>query len=221
MAPLTWWKSRLARWFESETSGSPPWTRFELMCHKLTCARTDESPLPEPPADLKQTLVLLGRPVRTRLELHPEQASRTKLAKLCGHTTWTRFGLGRRQGQSMAEEWEFHAQSAGYLFFTCSLQTMAPAVASHGLCVAFPHDHSTHAENRTVETSISRCDPARSSALIGVPPRGAQDAWDKVDNNAVMYDPDFLRPYEAAAQTVEVLPGSKNSIDLKLTLNTE
>jgi hypothetical protein len=139
--------------FEARMFGSPPWTRFELMCHKLTCARTDESPLPEPPADLKQTLVLLGRPVRTRLELHPEQASRTKLAKLCGHTTWTRFGLGRRQGQSMAEEWEFHAQSAGYLFFTCSLLTMAPAVASHGLCVAFPHDHSTHAENWTATFS--------------------------------------------------------------------
>jgi hypothetical protein len=46
-------------------------------------------------------------------------------------------------------------------------------------------------------------------------------AWDKVDNNAVMYDPDFLRPYEAAAQTVEVLAGSKKSIDLKLTLNQE
>jgi hypothetical protein len=76
-------------------------------------------------------------------------------------------------------------------------------------------------ENRTVETSISRCDPARSSALIGVPPRGAQDAWDKVDNNAVMYDPDFLRPFESAAQTVEVLPGSKKSIDLKLTLNKD
>ena len=46
-------------------------------------------------------------------------------------------------------------------------------------------------------------------------------AWDKVDNNAVMYDPDFLRPYEAAAQTIEVLPGTKKSIDLKLTLNKE
>jgi hypothetical protein len=28
----------------------------------------------------------------------------------------------------MAEEREFHAQSPGYLFFTCSLQAMAPAV---------------------------------------------------------------------------------------------
>lgn len=46
-------------------------------------------------------------------------------------------------------------------------------------------------------------------------------AWDKVDNNAVMYDPDFLRNYESAAQTVEVLPGTKKSLDLKLTLNKE
>jgi hypothetical protein len=28
----------------------------------------------------------------------------------------------------MAEEREFHAQSPGYLFFTCSLQAMAPVV---------------------------------------------------------------------------------------------
>jgi hypothetical protein len=46
-------------------------------------------------------------------------------------------------------------------------------------------------------------------------------AWDKVDNNAVMYDPDFLRPYESNAQTVEILPGSKKTLDLKLTLNKE
>ena len=46
-------------------------------------------------------------------------------------------------------------------------------------------------------------------------------AWDKVDNNAVMYDPEFLRPYESYAQTVEVLPGSKKALDLKLTLNKE
>jgi Carboxypeptidase regulatory-like domain len=46
-------------------------------------------------------------------------------------------------------------------------------------------------------------------------------AWDKVDNNAVMYDPEFLRPYESNAQTVEVLPGNKKTLDLKLTLNKE
>jgi hypothetical protein len=46
-------------------------------------------------------------------------------------------------------------------------------------------------------------------------------AWDKVDNNAVMYDPDFLRAYESYAQTVEILPGTKKTLDLKLTLNKE
>jgi hypothetical protein len=46
-------------------------------------------------------------------------------------------------------------------------------------------------------------------------------AWDKVDNNAVMYDPEFLRPYESYAQTVEVMPGGKKTLDLKLTLNKE
>ena len=79
--------------------GSPPWTRFELMCHKLTRARTDESPLPEPPADLGKTLVLLGRPVRTRLERHPEQASWTKSGNFMDtpHGRGKRFGLGSRR----------------------------------------------------------------------------------------------------------------------------
>jgi hypothetical protein len=36
-----------------------------------------------------------------------------------------------------------------------------------------------------------------------------------------MYDPEFLRPYESYAQTVEVLPASKKALDLKLTLNKE
>jgi hypothetical protein len=49
-----------------------------------------KAPLPEPPADLSKTLVLLGRPVRTRLELHPEQASWDQIWQLYGHITWTR-----------------------------------------------------------------------------------------------------------------------------------
>jgi hypothetical protein len=36
-----------------------------------------------------------------------------------------------------------------------------------------------------------------------------------------MFDPEFLRPYETAAQTVEILPNDKKTIDLKLTLNKE
>ena len=46
-------------------------------------------------------------------------------------------------------------------------------------------------------------------------------AWDKVDVNAVMYDPDFLRPYEGAAQTIEVLPNDKKTPELKLIVNQE
>ena len=46
-------------------------------------------------------------------------------------------------------------------------------------------------------------------------------AWDKVDNKAVMYDPDFLRPHESAAQTVEIVANDKKALDLKLTLNKE
>ncbi len=44
-------------------------------------------------------------------------------------------------------------------------------------------------------------------------------AFDDLDPNAVVYDPDFLRPYEANAKVVEVAPGDKKSADLKLTLN--
>jgi hypothetical protein len=59
-------------------------------------------------------------------------------------------------------------------------------------------------------------------AITGIAPGSYKLlAWDTVDNNAVMYDPDFLRPYESYAQTVEVLPGSKKALDLKLTLNKE
>jgi hypothetical protein len=46
-------------------------------------------------------------------------------------------------------------------------------------------------------------------------------AWDNVDNNAVIYDPDFLHPYESGAQTVEILANDKKTVDLKLTLNRE
>jgi hypothetical protein len=46
-------------------------------------------------------------------------------------------------------------------------------------------------------------------------------AWDKVDVNAVMYDPDFLRPYEGAAQTIEVLPNDKKTTELKLIVSRE
>jgi hypothetical protein len=46
-------------------------------------------------------------------------------------------------------------------------------------------------------------------------------AWDKVDPNAVMYDPDFLRPYEAAAQAIEIAPNDRKTPEVKLILNQE
>jgi hypothetical protein len=42
-------------------------------------------------------------------------------------------------------------------------------------------------------------------------------AWDKVDPNAVMFDPDFLTPYKAAAVPVEIKPGEKKPADLAIT----
>jgi hypothetical protein len=44
-------------------------------------------------------------------------------------------------------------------------------------------------------------------------------AWDKVNVNAVIYDPDFLRPYETAGQSFILDPGEKKSVELKVTAN--
>jgi len=44
-------------------------------------------------------------------------------------------------------------------------------------------------------------------------------AWDKVNNNAVIYDPEFLPEYDALAQKVEVAANEKKNVDLKLILN--
>ena len=46
-------------------------------------------------------------------------------------------------------------------------------------------------------------------------------AWDKVDPNAVMYDPDFLRPYEALGEIVEVRSSDKKVLEVKLIVNKE
>jgi hypothetical protein len=46
-------------------------------------------------------------------------------------------------------------------------------------------------------------------------------AWDTVDPNAVMYDPDFLRPYEALGESIEVRPTEKKAVELKLIVNKE
>ena len=46
-------------------------------------------------------------------------------------------------------------------------------------------------------------------------------AWDKVDTNAVIYDPEFLRPYEVLGETIEVHSGEKKVLELKLIVNKE
>jgi hypothetical protein len=58
--------------------------------------------------------------------------------------------------------------------------------------------------------------------IKGVAPGSYQIyAWDTVDTNAVMYDPDFLRPYAADGQSVEVAQNDKKDLNLKLILNKQ
>jgi hypothetical protein len=46
-------------------------------------------------------------------------------------------------------------------------------------------------------------------------------AWNKVDTNAIVYDPDFLRPYEALGQAIEVAATDKKVTELKVIVNKE
>jgi hypothetical protein len=46
-------------------------------------------------------------------------------------------------------------------------------------------------------------------------------AWDKVNVNAVIYDPEFLRPYETAGQKVALESNGKQTVELKLTANAQ
>jgi protocatechuate 3,4-dioxygenase beta subunit len=41
-------------------------------------------------------------------------------------------------------------------------------------------------------------------------------AWQEVDPNQVMYDPDFLKPFDSQAQSVEISEGSQKSVQLTL-----
>src|ERR1039458_797282 len=41
-------------------------------------------------------------------------------------------------------------------------------------------------------------------------------AWEDVDINEVMYNPDFLKPLDSQAQSIEISEGSKESVQLKL-----
>jgi hypothetical protein len=58
--------------------------------------------------------------------------------------------------------------------------------------------------------------------ISGIAPGGYKlFGWDNVNPNAVMFDPDFLQPYDSAAQKVEVVPNDKRSFDLKLIINKQ
>jgi hypothetical protein len=41
-------------------------------------------------------------------------------------------------------------------------------------------------------------------------------AWEDADPNQVMYDPDFLKPFDSQAQSVEIAEGSRKSVQLTL-----
>jgi hypothetical protein len=44
-------------------------------------------------------------------------------------------------------------------------------------------------------------------------------AWDKVNTNAVIYDPEFLREYDSHARKIEVSVNESKKVDLKLIVN--
>src|SRR5215831_8753228 len=46
-------------------------------------------------------------------------------------------------------------------------------------------------------------------------------AWYQVNSNAVFYDPDFLKPYEASGQNIEILSKGKHTSELKVIFNKE
>ncbi len=52
--------------------------------------------------------------------------------------------------------------------------------------------------------------------ITGIAPGSYQAyAWEEVDANAVRYDPEFVKPFESSAQTVEIAEGGKETVTLK------
>jgi carboxypeptidase family protein len=65
---------------------------------------------------------------------------------------------------------------------------------------------------KTVLTS-----PAGHFHMQGIAPGSYKlFAWEDADPNQVMYDPDFLKPFNAQAQSVEIAEGSQKSVQLAL-----
>jgi protocatechuate 3,4-dioxygenase beta subunit len=46
-------------------------------------------------------------------------------------------------------------------------------------------------------------------------------AWDDADPNVVLYDAEFLRPYEGGGQNLEIQSNGKHTVELKLIVNKD
>src|ERR1017187_3792473 len=90
-------------------------------------------------------------------------------------------------------------------------------------------DQSAPAVEATVTLVPSGAAPSRSLfkfastsprghfSMAGIAPGSYKlFAWEDADPNQVMYDPDFLKPFDSQAQSIEIAEGSKQSVPLKL-----
>jgi hypothetical protein len=86
-----------------------------------------------------------------------------------------------------------------------------------------PVDHAlvtlvppTARRNRTFFKSVHTT-PDGHFTIAGVAPGTYKlFAWDDVEVNAVLYDPDFLRPFETGGQSIQISEGVRHSANLKL-----
>ena len=46
-------------------------------------------------------------------------------------------------------------------------------------------------------------------------------AFDEADPNQIMYDPDFLKPFEGKAESVEIAESAQKTVQLKLIKQPE
>ena len=90
-------------------------------------------------------------------------------------------------------------------------------------------DQSAPAVEATVTLVPSGAAPSRSLfkfastsprghfSMAGIAPGSYKlFAWEDADPNQVMYDPDFLKPFDSQAQSIEISEGSRKSVQLKL-----